>query len=166
MNYKLNCYSKKPLNNIPDKQLFSYDVNCNGAKNFIFETYDDIYNIIIDEKTPNFYEDHTFNNKIKLHLDIDKKIKFNNQLERDYHVKELIKLIKLITEPINKKLELRTKIIILISDTLNKLSIHIIYPMIIFSDIITMKCFITDIKELLEIEELDNSIYKTGCFRM
>jgi hypothetical protein len=163
MNYKLNSFPKKPEQNIPNKQLFSFDINYEGAKNFIFKTYDDIYDIIINEKNPNFYEDHTFNNKIKLHLDIDKKIQFNNQLERDSHVNNFIKLI---IDPINKKLELRTKIIILISDTLNKLSIHIIYPMIMFSNIITMKYFITDIKELLEMDELDKSIYRIGSFRM
>lgn len=112
MNYKSDSYNKKPEQNIPNKQLFSFDVNYDGAKNYIFKTYDDIYDIIINEKTPNIYEDHTFNNKIKLHLDIDKKIQFNNQLERDFHVN---KFIKLIIDPINKKLELKTKIIILIS---------------------------------------------------
>ena len=38
MNYKLNSFTKKPLQNDITKQLFAFDVCKTGAKNFLFDT--------------------------------------------------------------------------------------------------------------------------------
>lgn len=39
------------IQNKKDKQLFSYDICSIGAKNFIFSTYENIYEIIKSSKT-------------------------------------------------------------------------------------------------------------------
>ena len=46
MNYKIISFPKKPIENKLTKQLFSFDVSSLGAKNFLFESYEYIYNII------------------------------------------------------------------------------------------------------------------------
>ena len=45
MNYKIISFPKKPTENELTKQLFSFDVSYLGAKNFLFESYEYIYNI-------------------------------------------------------------------------------------------------------------------------
>lgn len=162
MNYKINSFSKKPVENEPTKQLFSYDVSTSGAKNFLFNTYEYIYNIIKSQQKSNFYEDNTFSTGIKLFIDFDDKIIFNTELERDKYAE---KIINTILSQINNKLYdvfkiKETPIIILMSDTLLKMSLHFIYPDIIFNNIYEIKYFMNDIKLI------DQSVYKIGCFRM
>jgi len=159
--YKTRSFNKKPTENQIDKQLFSFDVCSTGAKNFIFDTYENIYTIIT-YKQSNFYEDNTFSNGIKLFVDIDDKIIFDTELERDKYADSLLNTI---IQSINNKLFdtfniTNPSIIILISDTLLKVSLHIVYPDIIFSNIYEMKYFMNDIKII------DQSVYKIGCFRM
>ena len=160
-NYKTRSYNRKPTENKTDKQLFSFDVCSTGAKNFLFDTYENIYSIIKKTQS-NFYEDNTYSDGIKLFVDIDDKIIFNTELERDKYAD---KLLNTIIQSINNKLFnifniTNPSIIILISDTLLKVSLHIIYPDIIFSNIYEMKYFMNDIKII------DQSVYKIGCFRM
>jgi hypothetical protein len=163
MNYKIKSCNKKPTNNIVDNQLFSFDVSFNGAKNFFFDTYNNIYDIIINNKfESNFYEDNTFSNKIKLFVDIDEHHIFDSQLERDKYANNFVSSIII---SINIKLYQtfkinNPKIIILMSDTLLKLSLHLIYPEIIFNNIYEMKYFMND------IQLIDQNPYKIGCFRM
>ena len=162
MNYKINSLSKKPELNQENKQLFSFDIGYKGAKQFVFDTYENIYKHIIESKESNFYEDNTFANKIKLFVDIDEKIIFTTTLARDKYANNLLSII--ITD-INIQLYRLfqindPKIIILVSDTLLKLSLHLIYPEIIFNTIYEMKYFMTD------IQLIDHSVYKIGCFRM
>jgi hypothetical protein len=81
MNYKIKSSNKKPTENIVNNQLFSSDVSFNGVKNFFFDTYYNIYNTIINNKSEsNFYEDNTFATKIKFFVDIDENHIFNPQL--------------------------------------------------------------------------------------
>lgn len=160
-NYKTRSYNRKPTENKTDKQLFSFDVCSTGAKNFLFDTYENIYSIIKKIQS-NFYEDNTYSDGIKLFVDIDDKIIFNTELERDKYAD---KLLNTIIQSINNKLFnifniTNPSIIILISDTLLKVSLHIIYPDVIFSNIYEMKYFMNDIKII------DQSVYKIGCFRM
>jgi hypothetical protein len=160
-NYKTRSFNRKPTENKTDKQLFSFDVCSTGAKNFLFDTYENIYSIIKKTQS-NFYEDNTFSDGIKLFVDIDDQIMFNTELERDKYADNLLNTI---IQSINNKLFnifniTNPSIIILISDTLVKVSLHIIYPDIIFSNIYEMKYFMNDIKII------DQSVYKIGCFRM
>ena len=160
-NYKSKSYSTKPLENQIDKQLFSLDVWINGAKNFLFDTYENIYEIV-KLKNSSFYEDHTYSTNIKLFIDIDHKVSFTSELERDKCSNELLNII---IPSINiKLLEIfqinNPSIIVLISDTLEKLSLHLIYPYIIFNNVDEMKSFTTD------IQIIDKSVYKKGAFRM
>ena len=161
MDYNIKSYSKKPIENELNKQLFSYDVSTLGAKNFLFTSYTDIYDIIINKQS-NFYEDNTFSTRIKLFIDFDDKIIFNTELERDKYAD---KIIETIIPQVNNKLFTLfnikdTPVIILISDTLLKMSLHFVYPDIIFNNIYEIKYFMND------INFIDQSVYKVGCFRM
>jgi len=101
--YKTRSFNKKPTENQIDKQLFSFDVCSTGAKNFIFDTCENIYTIIT-YKQSNFYEDNTFSNGIKLFVDIDDKIIFDTELERDKYADSLLNTI---IQSINNKLFMR-----------------------------------------------------------
>ena len=159
---KLKSFNKKPLENDISKQLFSYDVSFNGAKNFIFETYENIYDIIKKESTSNFYEDNTFSLGIKLFVDFDEKRIFNTKLERDKYAEQIT--LPILSQINNKLYNLfkveSPSIIILMSDTLLKMSLHFVYPDIIFNNINEIKYFMND------IHLIDHSVYKVGCFRM
>ena len=162
MNYKIISFPKKPTENELTKQLFSFDVSSLGAKNFLFESYEYIYNIIKYQPVSNFYEDNTFSTGIKLFVDFDDKIIFNTELERDKYADKIIDTI--ITQINNKLYELFNitdpSIIILMSDTLLKMSLHFVYTDIIFNNIYEIKYFMNDVKLI------DQSVYKIGCFRM
>ena len=162
MNYKIISFPKKPTENELTKQLFSFDVSSLGAKNFLFKSYEYIYNIIKYQPISNFYEDNTFSTGIKLFVDFDDKIIFNTELERDKYADKIIDTI--ITQINNKLYELfnitEPSIIILISDTLLKMSLHFVYTDIIFNNIYEIKYFMNDVKLI------DQSVYKIGCFRM
>jgi hypothetical protein len=55
MNYnKINSFPKKPETNQENKQLFSFDIGYNGAKNFLFDTYENMYTYIIENKESHF----------------------------------------------------------------------------------------------------------------
>ena len=161
MNNKTEYLFSKPSEIPSDKQLFSSDLNTKGAKKFIITTYEHAFQII--KETGNLYEDHTHNNKIKLHIDIDFIKEFQSELERDQIADNIINSICII---VNNKLKKcfdidNPRIVILISDNLSKLSLHIIYIDIVFSSIFDMKCFFTKTSELI-----DMNIYRKGCFRM
>jgi hypothetical protein len=160
-NYKTRSFNKKPTEPQNNKQLFSFDVCSSGAKNFLFDDYKNIYKIITNKQS-NFYEDNTFSDGIKLFVDIDDKIIFETELERDIYADILLN--KVIEEINNKLFEIfnikNPSIIILISDTLLKLSLHVVFPDIVFNNIYEMKYFMNDIKII------DQSVYKIGCFRM
>ena len=166
MNYKSISFTKKPLTNDITKQLFAFDVCKTGAKNFLFDTYESIYDII-KKKQSHFYEDNTYSSGIKLFIDIDDKTKFTTELLRDKYADKLIELTipKINTKLLHSFNINNTPIIILISDTLDKASLHFIYPNIVFNNIDEMKYFMND-TTLNTIETLDQSVYKTGCFRM
>ena len=116
---KLKSFNKKPLENDISKQLFSYDVSFNGAKNFIFETYENIYDIIKKESTSNFYEDNTFSLGIKLFVDFDEKRIFNTKLERDKYAEQItLPILPKINNKLYNLYKVESQsIIILISDT-------------------------------------------------
>ena len=162
MNNK-TIYPTKPKENLEGYQLFSIDKDIeSGAKKYIFSTYTDMYNMIINSKNNHNYEDNTYAKSIKLFVDIDEKRDFTSELDRDLYGKKILNIVLL---EINNKLLSEfnidnNKYIILVSDTLKKLSYHIIFPEIVFNNIYEMKSFMTDIKTI------DHSVYKTGCFRM
>ena len=157
-----NYVFKKPVEVPEGMQLFSSDLNKDGAKKFIITTHKKVYNNIIKSEDSYFYEDHTFNNKIKLHIDIDYNKIFNSYLERD---KLADKILDDVLSKVNNKIKSTTliepQIIILISDTLKKLSLHIIYVNIVLSSIFEMKLFFTNVSSYI-----DMNIYKRGCFRL
>ena len=158
-------YDKKPQNNDQTNQLFSYDIySKSGAKHFFFETYENLYKIIKEKDDSSFYEDNTFSTKIKLFIDVDAKIIFSSRLERDKCANNILgNVIIKINVQLYQLFKINDpKIIILISDTLDKLSLHLIYPEIIFNNIEEMKYFMIDLKNE---EYVDHSVYKIGCFR-
>lgn len=160
-------YSTKPVGEQIDKnkQLFSQDIKPNsGSKMFIIESYQDMYNIIKTSKCKCYYEDHTYNNKIKLHIDIDIKREYVDLIERDNEIELILKSILFLTNGKIKKTFFidNPRVIVLASNTLLKLSLHIIYVDILFADIYSMGHFLSEYL----VGCVDKSIYKKGCFRM
>ena len=161
MEYKKLASNKKPIINDESKQLFSFDVCKTGAKNFIFMSYENIYKII-KEKQSNIYEDNTYAKGIKLHIDFDDKRICETHLEQDKYIETIInKILNQINIKILNTFNIENpRIIILKSDTLLKISLHFIFPDMIFNTMSEMKYFMAD------IENIDQSIYRIGCFRM
>lgn len=154
-------YLKPPIQE-DDKQLFSFDYKSDGAKNFLFNTYSDMYQKIIKSDKPYYYEDNTFAKSIKLFIDYDQEITFKSHLQRDKYAQQILQPI---LNKVNQKLYSlfkiqNTPIIVLISDTLAKMSLHVIFPDIIFQTVYQINFF------MQEIQMIDHSVYKTGCFRM
>ena len=158
---KFISYPKKPLINDLSNQLFSFDVSTKGAKNFFFSTYETVYNNIKSQEISNYYEDNTYANKIKLYLDIDENIRFDTKLDRNTYANNVVSdIIFKIKIHLYQQFKINDpKTLILISNTLSKLSLHVIYPDIIFKSISEMKYFTMD------IGKIDHSIYKRGAFR-
>ena len=141
-------FAKKPPKPDPNNnQLFSFDVSVMGAKNFLFDTYEQIYKTIKNSRNPNFYEDNTYTTGIKLFIDYDDKIVFTNELERDKCAEKVSEtIIKQVNNKIKDFFQIEnSSVIILMSDTLLKMSLHIVYPDIIFNNIYEMKYFMNDI---------------------
>lgn len=155
------CIWKKDVGTILEgNQLFSSDTNKNGSKKFRQCSFKDAYKIISD--THNLYEDHTFNNKIKLHIDYDLKEFFTSCLQRD---KKANKIIDIVVRLTNELLGIEnSKIIVLMSETLDKLSLHFIWTEVLFNNIVSMKLFFLQNEELCNI--IDMSVYKRGAFRV
>jgi hypothetical protein len=155
-------FTKKPLFNEDSKQLFAVDINSSGAKKWFFDTYENMYDFIINYELNHINEDTTFSKSIKLHIDIDHEQIFSTELERDKIALNLYSsIIVNLMIKIYKELKINDPAhIVLISDTLNKLSLHIIFPTIIFNNIYDMKLFMND------VQVIDKAIYRIGCFRM
>ena len=158
---KIISYQKKPKENNPTKQLFSFDVSTKGAKNFFFATYETVYNNMKSQEVSNYYEDNTFANKIKLYIDIDEDIKFETRLQRNNYANNTLgNILVKIQAYLYQLFKINDpKAIVLISNTLLKLSLHVIYPEIIFKSISDMKYF------MMSIDNIDHSVYKRGAFR-
>jgi hypothetical protein len=158
-------HTKKPSEPHQTEQLFSEDLCFTGAKQFFFSSYENIYNTIKSNKENYYNEDNTFNNKIKLFLDIDDKEKeFSNELEQDKFIQNYLNdlLYKMNIYIYQKFKKNDPKVIILKSKTLKKFSLHIIYPEIVFDNIAKMKIFMNEI----DFYGIDLNPYKIGCFRM
>lgn len=162
-------YSKtKPTELQSNKQLFSEDICKTGAKKFFFTSYENIYKIILNNKYNHFYEDNTYCNKIKLFFDIDDKFEFDSMLNRDkcidFYLNELLPKLDIF---IAKKFKINDpKCIVLKSSSLNKFSLHIIYPEIVFENIKDIKEFVVDYMTDNFNYGIDVNPYKIGCFRM
>jgi hypothetical protein len=159
---ELMMYKTKPTDPEEGKQLFSEDViKDNGAKRFMFMTYEEIYDRIKSRKYSYYYEDTTFNNLIKLHVDFDLKMEIKTELERDKLCEKVSnEIIRNVNEKLKENGIENPETIILLSDTMMKLSIHIIYPKVVFRNMKSMKIFME------EIQTIDHAIYRIGAFRM
>ncbi len=160
----MNYYYAKPENLEPDKQLFSEDKDGEAHKKYFFKDHKEIYSMILKriklKQKCNYYEDHTYNKLIKLHVDIDyipEKV-YEHEV---YKKRDADKIILDVIEEINVKInKSNIKSIVWMSNGLNKLSLHIIFPEIYFRSIYEMGYFCSDIKYI------DMKIYKVGCFRL
>ncbi len=163
-----NIFRKKPTENKLGYQLFAFDVNGEGAKSFVFSRYDDIYDIIKKYSNPHFYEETTFAKSIKLYIDIDEDKLFENKLERDKYANFVLNsVLSKMSIKIYQAFKIKdTPAIILISDTLKKVSLHIIYPNIIFSNLNDMKHFMHNVDIMDKVNYIDGAVYRIGCFRM
>lgn len=158
-----NLYYTKldAINDNDNKLLFSSDKYDNsGEKYFHLFDVDQIYDIIIKGNT-HYYENYNDNEPIKFFLDLDYK-------KSDKSPDELIiEVINLFTPIFNQHSYQNYPIIILNATTNIKVSLHIIYPTIIFKSAKHIKYFMKTIKsELIYTKIIDTSVYRTGCFRL
>lgn len=142
--------------------MFSVDKDEIGKKKFLIKTYDELFHLINNSNQNHYYEDQSNSNNIKLHLDIDYNKSYTCEMNRDKDCDEILNdLLPTVETKIKKIFNINTpKTIILISKTLDKLSLHTIYVDIIFTDIFHMRDFMSD------IDYIDKAIYRRGCFRM
>jgi hypothetical protein len=171
-----NTFAKKSdalsyISENPETKLFSEDLNAeNGMKRFIVSTYDKIYTLS-KAKDKHMYENYEADQPLKLILDIDLKIDSEDKDKQSKEINLFNDLIVRCTEAVNNQLEIYTKIkpitIVLKSCRADKLSAHIIYTNIHFSNISAMKCFMMTVKTpLIDQKIIDPNIYRVGCMRM
>ena len=148
---QLKVLEKRPTEPPDTGQLFSHDISPSGHKSFLVTTYQKIYSYL--NQTNLWYEDHTFNNNIKLHIDIDYNRKYNTELERDEEADVIIgEVVDIVNTKLNDELEIvNSPIIVMMSDTLKKLSLHIIYPEVIFTSMLEMKLFMQNVSSYADM---------------
>lgn len=164
-------YSKKldALKNIkPNKYLFSEDKGNKSYKQFTILTRNDMYNEISSRKISHFYENIEENDMVKLHININMKVdKIKNK-----HLlilnKKIQHSIKYYNDILAQEFDInKPQIIILDSSTDLKLSAHIIYVNIHFTNIRELNKFICLVDRTeRELCCIDYGIYWVGCFRM
>jgi hypothetical protein len=171
-----NCYvyyNKNDANNkissLNDQEfkLFCGDTlnTDNGQKTFFVTTYNYIYNAISsNEDNLHYYEYYNDQQKIKLFFDIDHKIDINCDInnESDIVLGHSLTKIEEILNEINIDIN-EQKYIICSAHTQNKISFHIIFPDIVFDNVVSIKNLTN--KFLNNNKYIDNAVYRTGCFR-
>jgi len=161
-------YYKKldALKKLTDKRkiLVSSDYSTKGMKQFNLLTYDELWNVIQNNKKNNYYENFEKDEPLRLFIDVDYKIKNNIICTYDELLNKVMNTIDDELEKYNIK---EPQKIILSSNRKDKNSAHIIYPKVYFKSITHMKYFMMNIKSPLITEKiLDPSVYKVGCFRL
>lgn len=150
--------------------LFSEDINALGAKQFILSTYKCIYAAICkSNRQLCLYENIEYDDKVKLHIDIDIKTDIDDeQQQAELFDKIVSDTIELVNDELEKK-DIYDPIIIILKSkrTIGKVSGHIIYPNIVFTDISQHKYFFMNMKsKLIDDKIMDPRIYRIGSFRM
>ena len=165
---------------INECNIFQEDINEKGAKRFVAAKYKDIYNKIQSGEI-HFYEYFlSSQNKFKLFIDYDKKIKLekdnvstNSVIENESDIQHK-KDIKHIIETIRLEIPEITDVYIIksIPDTLKK-SYHIIFDGVYFEKKTQIISFIKDIDDPLikylsdkKTKIIDDLVYGDRCFRM
>lgn len=155
----------------PNLHLFGYDLfPKKGEKRHELWPYKRLYNYIISEKDPNYYEFFEADYKVKLFVDID--CEFAKHPECiDYTIDELIeRTIKILTKKLDKYGYSFVPIITLNATTVEKLSSHLIFPTVVFENIRVMNNFMDetfkDISDNVLKTVIDLGVYKTGCLRL
>ena len=185
-----NCYTYfnksdalkqlEKLNNTEYK-LFSADTknpDNPGGKRFFITSYNYIYKLIIDDDENKYcYENYNDSQKIKLFFDIDYNIdtKINSDGDCDYDSIDDIDTeaqqvlgralydIEQLLNVININMENQT-FIICDSNRSDKISYHIVFPNIIFDNVISIKNLIkNNISDKNTF--IDTSVYGNGCLR-
>jgi len=174
---KLNVYktfAKKAdalsyISENPQTHLFSEDLNTeNGMKRFIVSSYDKIYTLS-KVKDKHMYENYEADQNLKLILDIDLKLDTEEKKNKgmNYFNDLLVRAIDAVNDQIKEFTDEIPITIILKSCRADKLSAHIIYTNIHFSNISAMKHFMMTIKTpLIDQKIIDPNIYRVGCMRM
>ena len=156
------------LKNKPNLHLFSEDKSVKQNKKFFTLEDDTIYNLSCQKKFC-LYENFEENNKIKLSVDIDINKKYiTENVERLDLLNDIINQCKtLIT---NKLINYGIKgpsIVVLSSNREDKLSAHMIFVDVVFSNIIAIKFFMAQLQShLIDKGIIDFNIYRTGCLRL
>ena len=94
LNHELN----KELGN----QLFSRDKNSIMSKEYFYSTYELLYEKIMNQEKSYYYEDFTYNDKIRLHFDIDYEKDYGHELYKMNHANKIIDELMIIINNIIK----------------------------------------------------------------
>ena len=157
------------LKNYENLYLISEDKSMEkGNKRFYALDYETLYNYSISKKT-HLYENFELCERLKLFLDIDiKKEKIPATADKDELFKNIIKKsINLILDQLLDYEIGNPQIIIISSNRPEKLSAHIIFNDVVFTDIVSMKFFMMKINsEMIKDKTIDMNVYKVGCCRL
>ena len=159
------------IKNRTNLYLFTEDRDKEFNKNFYAIDYDTVYDFSIFKKY-HLYENFEIGQRVRLFLDLDienHKIPKSIKSEKDRmelfdkYVNDTIKLMGTI---LIKHGIANPASIVLSSCRPAKLSGHIIFPDVVFSDIHVLKFFMMGIKsQLIEDEIIDMNVYKVGSLR-
>ena len=148
-------------------KLVSKDLSKNnGSKEFIAANINSIFKMSKTKKF-NMYENYECDDKLKLILDIDQKIKPGAE-NTDKFDDILIRCVDLVNSKIREYDDkIKPEIIIIKSCRPEKFSAHIIYTNVHFENIVQMKCFMMSLNSpLIRDKSIDPNIYRVGCMRM
>jgi P4 family phage/plasmid primase-like protien len=166
-------FPKKPKNNWVDYckthscSIFQRDLNNNGAKILVADTYENIFNKIVSGDNY-FYEYWLPSQCFKLYIDYDKKVDLTSDQQEISHVNDIVNLVT----HVQSILPGITDISILksIPDDFKK-SYHIIFSGRHFSTRLNIKKFIEEqlkpkFRGLFDKKIFDTTVYDDRCFRL
>jgi hypothetical protein len=181
MNIPINSFFKKSdaieyykKYNHNDLKLFAEDIKNNGSKRYYVMKYDLLFNKIINNEYPSYYEFWTNTTNLKFSVDLDiPYTEINNYNDSINIVKETIKkIIMSAKELYNHEYKINDFIILenesnsILNEDKIKFSYHIICNGLGFENYIVVKDFFNNINEKYNLKYCDSSIYNLSCLRI
>lgn len=148
-----------------DLAFFQRDLNKDFKKIFVADTYENIYNKIMQSDTVSYYESWGLNQPMKLYIDYDKKVSPDDtNLSHKNDIYNIINKVRELIPSITDICILKS-----VPDTTKK-SYHIIFNGAYFSTSRIIKSFLEEnfkpnFKELFDQKIIDTSVYGAKCLR-
>lgn len=160
------CIEHCKLNNL---SWFGKDINDNFAKTNLACTFEEVYDIIMNNESVHLYEGMIIHKPVKFFIDYDRKVK-PDEVSPDLQVKIKTDILNIISH-VNDLLPNITDVFILKSlPDSDKKSYHIIFSGCYFPNYQRIKSFIQEkmynkFKDLFDAKIIDTSVYRQGFFR-